>query len=144
MPVLGTGLSERAHWVAALAFLAVVLGTVGAFAQTAGPDEIVSSVGAVSQPLVLTETQEAAIYNAALRHHARGVPGIPDAVPASVGAAVSPAAELAELPDQVAALDADGDTPATDLKYAMVEGAVIVIDPVKMRVVDVIHGNTRP
>jgi hypothetical protein len=29
------------------------------------------------------------------------------------------------------------------LKYAMVEGDVVVIDPIKTRVVDIIHGDAR-
>ena len=144
MPVFRTIPSERVHWVAALGLVAVVLGTASAFAQMAGPDEMVNAGGAVSQPLLFTDTQKATIYNALLRRHARGVPGYPDAFPASVGAAVSPAAELAQLPDQATVLDAVGDTPVKDLKYAMVEGVVVVVDPVKMRVVHVIHGGARP
>jgi hypothetical protein len=30
------------------------------------------------------------------------------------------------------------------LKYAMVESDVVVIDPIKTRIVDVIHGGARP
>jgi hypothetical protein len=30
------------------------------------------------------------------------------------------------------------------LKYAMVGDDVVVVDPVTMRVVDIIHGSTRP
>jgi hypothetical protein len=47
---------------------------------------------------------------------------------------------LLELPDQAAA-----DQPwAEFLKYAMVDDDVVVVDPMAMRVVDVIHGNARP
>jgi hypothetical protein len=74
----------------------------------------------------------------------RGAPGIPGAVPSAVGAAVSPAAELAVLPHQAAAIASVDDAPGKDLKYAMVEDDVVVVDPVKLRVVEVIHGNNRP
>jgi len=61
-------------------------------------------------------------------------------IPAAVGAAVSPTVQLYDLPDRTAP-----DNPwAAFLKYATVEDDVVVVDPVGMRVVDIIHGGVRP
>jgi hypothetical protein len=144
MPGSRIGFTGRPHWVAALTLLTLFLGTPGAFAQTAGPDEILNSGGAANQQLGLTEAQKTAIYNVVRRQPMRGAPGIPGTVPSAVGAQVSPAAELAALPYQAATIASVDDTPEKDLKYAMVEDDVVVVDPVKMRVVEVIHGNNRP
>jgi hypothetical protein len=151
MPGFWTGLSGRPHSVAALTFLALLFGTAGALlfgtagalAQNAGPDETVNADGAVSRQLGLTETQKTAIYDAVSRQHVRSAAWIPGAVLAAVGAPVSPATELAALPGQAAAIASVDDRPEKDLKYAMVEDDLVVVDPVKMRVVEVIHGNTR-
>ncbi len=144
MPGSKSGLAGRPPSVVSLTLLIFLLGTAAAFAQTAGPDEMVNASGAVSQQLGLTQAQKTAIYNVVRRQPMRGTPGIPGAVPSAVGAPVSPAAELAILPSQAAAIASVDDTPEKDLKYAMVEDDVVVIDPVKMRVVEVIHGNNRP
>jgi hypothetical protein len=148
MPGFRTGSPRLPHWVAALTFavtsLAFYLSAAGAFAQSAGPDEIVNAGGVVSPQLGLTEAQKTAIYNAVLRQHARGAPGMPGTVPPTVGAPVSPTAELAALPSQAADVASVDDTAEKDLKYAMVEDDLVVVDPVKMRVIEVIHGNTRP
>jgi hypothetical protein len=56
----------------------------------------------------------------------------------TIGATVSRSVELADLPDQA------GIDDSFVLKYAMVEGDVVVVDPIRMRVVDIIHGSTRP
>jgi hypothetical protein len=62
----------------------------------------------------------------------------PTQIEATVGASVSRSVPLAELPDQT------GLTEASFLKYAMVADDVVVVDPIRMRVVDVIRGNFRP
>jgi hypothetical protein len=116
--------------------IALIAGPTAAFAQSVGPDEIVNA--GKSRQLALTEAQKSAIYKAVLANHARRTASGPNAVPAAIGARVSPAAELAALPDQA---DAGSDL---DLKYAMVEGDLIVVDPVGMRVIDVIHGSAIP
>jgi hypothetical protein len=125
-------------WVPSLTIVfAVLLGPTGGHAQSIGPDEAVKSDGAVSQPLALTAAQRSAIYNAVVRERAR--PST-TAIPVTVGAPVSPSVELAELPEQTAA-----DNPwAMFLKYAMVDDDIVVVDPIKMRVVDVIHRSARP
>ena len=84
--------------------------------------------------------QKSAIYNAVLQQRVRGsTTQIPGA--ARVGAPVSPAVELADTARPGGGLTI---TASTVLKYAMVEDDVVVVDPVKMRVVEIIHGNTRP
>jgi hypothetical protein len=114
--------------------LALSLGSP-ALAQSAGPDEAVQPNGAVTQPLALTAAQKIAIYNAivglAVRPRA-------ERISLNVGAPVPPFAELHDLPDQAGA-----GNPA-HLKYAMVENDVVVVDPVMMRVVDVIRSGARP
>jgi hypothetical protein len=118
--------------------VAFILGTAGAGAQTAGPDEALNADGAVVQKLALTEAQKSAIYNAVLQRRVRL--STTTAIPVAVGAPVSPAAELSDLSDQAAAAQ----PLAMDLKYAMVEDDVVVVDPIRMRVVDIIHGSVRP
>jgi hypothetical protein len=121
----------------ALALLSLFCGNGAAMAQTAGPDEAVRPNGAVSQKLALTPAQESAIYNAVIRQRGRMYT---TAVPIAVGAPVPPSVELRELPDQAAA-----DNPWTDLlKYAMVENTVVVIDPIRMRVVGIIRDGAKP
>ncbi len=123
--------------IPALTFV-MLLGGVGcAAAQTAVPDEAVKPNGAVGQKLGLTSAQESAIYNAVIRQRV-GIKSYE--VPVAVGAPVPPTVELRELPDQAVA-----DNPWADLlKYAMVENTVVVIDPIRMRVVDIIHGGANP
>jgi hypothetical protein len=120
-----------------LATIAVLAGNGGAVAQTVGPDEAVGPNGTMNQSLALTPAQERAIYNAVIQQRVRTSTA---RVPVTIGAAVPQAVELDELPNQAAA-----DTPsATLLKYAIVEGDVVVVDPNSLRVVDVIHGSAIP
>jgi hypothetical protein len=122
-------------------FLALFIGTVAAVAQTVGPDEAVKPDGAVTEQLALTPAQKSAIYNAVLQQRVpASTTRIPVAIPVEVGAPVSPAVGLADLPDQAAA---DNFGPMF-LKYAMVEHDVVVVDPITMRVVEIIRGNARP
>jgi hypothetical protein len=121
----------------ALSLVASSFGATAALAQSAGPDEAVLPNGAVTQQLALTAAQRSAIYNIVIRERAKPRAG---QIAVSVGAPVPPFAELRDLPDQASA----GTPSAADLKYAMVENDVVVIDPVMMRVVDVIRGGTKP
>ena len=117
-------------WIPPLAVLAVTLGYAGACAQSVGPDEVVSQ-DAATQQLALTPAQRSAIYNAVLQQRARASTSL---IQPTVGAPGSPSVPLSELPDQAA------DTPwAQFLKYAMVEDDVVVVDPIRMRVVDIIR-----
>jgi hypothetical protein len=112
--------------------LGLTLGSAAALAQTVAPDEAVRADGAVAQQLTLTAAQKSAIYNAVFRQPVRPVAV---ELAAHVGAPVPPSAPLRDLPDQATA----SEPWAAFLKYALVENDVVVVDPVMMRVVDVIH-----
>jgi hypothetical protein len=118
-----------------LFLLGVTLGvsTSGAWAQSFAPDAPDEAVGpnGITQTLQLSPVQRRAIYNAVMQQHVRGSNGD---VPAIIGAPVPPSAILRDIPDQTA-LDGVGDGL---LKYATVAGEVVVVDPIRMRVVDVI------
>jgi hypothetical protein len=122
---------------ALLTVLAFLLGPVTASAQTAGPEEAVRAGGVVRQQLALTPAQKSAIYTAVRQQRARSVTTV---ISAAVGTPVASAVALSELPDQATA----GNPWAAFLKYAMVEDDVVVVDPINMRVVDIIHGSARP
>jgi Protein of unknown function (DUF1236) len=115
-----------------LFLLAVTLGlsTSGACAQSFAPDEAVGPNG-ITQRLQLSPVQRRAIYNAVMRQRVHGSNG---EIPAIVGAPVPASAALSDIPDQ-AALAGVGDGL---LKYATVAGEVVLVDPIRMRVVDVI------
>ncbi len=118
-----------------LVVLAVVLGTASAVAQSMGAEEGVTSHGAVTQKLGLTPAQKSAIYNAVVQQRVRASTA---RIEPAVGAPVSRSVALGELPDQAGIAD------TMVLKYAMVADDVVVVDPIRMRVVDVIHGSIRP
>jgi hypothetical protein len=122
-------------------FLALFIGTAAAVAQTVGPDEAVKpDDGVVTEQLALTPAQKSAIYNAVLQQRVRAsTTRIPAATPVTVGGTVPPVVGLADLPDQAVA-DNFG---TMFLKYAMVEDDVVVVDPITMRVVEIIRGSTR-
>jgi hypothetical protein len=119
--------------LAALIFFST--GVSATFAQGIGPDEGVSPDGEIAQPLSLTPSQKSALYNAVLQQRGRMSTM---RINPTIGATVSRAVALSDLPDQA------GIDNAFVLKYAMVEGDVVVVDPIQMRVIDVIHGDTRP
>jgi hypothetical protein len=121
---------------AALLF-GLVFGAAPALAQSVGPDEAVQPNGAVRQILALTPGQKSAIYNIVIRQR---VNPHADQIFVAVGAPVPSTVALADLPDQATA-----DNPsAAFLKYAMVANDIVVVDPVAMRVVDVIRSGARP
>ena len=124
-------------WLPLLMALPLCLGTASAYAQTIGPDESVNANGAVAQHFGLTEAQKRAIYNAVLQQRVRGSSAT---IPVTVGAPVPRAAALSDLPDGAIAAQ----PLAVDLKYAMVENDVVVVDSLRMRVIEIIHGSTRP
>jgi hypothetical protein len=115
----------------------LVGGFVGGFnaaAQTTplgapGTDTGVS--GAIEQKLILSSAQRSAIYDRVSKDKSKVAPK--DFSPV-IGADVPPMIELYALPDEAVA-----GVPAAKLyKYTMVEGKVVLVDPTKMRVVDVI------
>jgi hypothetical protein len=96
--------------------------------ETAGPDGL-------TQDLQLSPVQRSAIYNAVMQQH---MLGSGERIAARIGAPVPPSTPLYDLPDHAAlgaGLGAGADSP---LKYAMVGGDIVVVDPLSMRVVDVI------
>jgi hypothetical protein len=121
----------------AVALFGLFLSVAPALAQSAGPDEAIQPNGTVRQNLALTAGQRSAIYNIVIRQRAK-----PHADPMAiaVGAPVPPTIDLVDLPDQATA----NNPSAALLKYAMVHGDVVVVDPLAMRVVDVIRNGAKP
>jgi len=119
------------------ALLGLFFGIAPALAQSAGPDETIQPNGTVKQTLALTAGQRSAIYNIVIRQR---VNPQADQIAVAVGAPVPPTSELVDLPDQATV----NSPSAALLKYAMVHGDVVVVDPVAMRVVDVIRNGAKP
>ena len=120
-----------------LCFTALCAAFAGAFqadAQTpppAAPGTDSGVSGAIEQKLILTPTQRNAIYNEVSKDKNKVASQNFSPV---IGADVPPMIELYTLPD-----DAVAGVPAAKLyKYTMVSGKVVLVDPTKMRVVDVI------
>ena len=107
-------------------------------AQKSGPDEAIEANGGITQSLSLTPAQKSAIYNAVMRQKvptsSRGI----TAVVGHAGTSVSPAASICRVAAIIEAAE------IKFLKYAMVEDNVVVVDPIRMRVIDVIHGGATP
>jgi hypothetical protein len=118
-------------------FFLLLCSAGGAAAQKAGPDEAIGARGSITQKLALTAVQKSAIYNAAVRQK---VPSASRGITAVVGSPVLPSVPLFDLPS-AANVEAG---QIRFLKYAMVEDNVVVVDPIRMRVVDVIHGGATP
>lgn len=121
----------------ALILAAPFFGATGAIAQVIGPDEAVAPSGSLAQETVLSPQQRRAIYEAVGRQRVRSDG---PAIAAVVGAPVPPSLVLQDLPAQ----PSDPEQAADDfgvrvLKYAMVADDVVIVDPIAMRVVDVIH-----
>jgi hypothetical protein len=111
-------------------------GTVGGNPATnsAGSDTGLS--GAVQQKPLLSPAQRSAIYAEVIKDPSKSSPQHFSAV---IGADVPPMIELYALPD-----DATSVVPAAKLyKYTMVEDKVVVVDPIKMRIVDVIGPSSK-
>jgi hypothetical protein len=119
-----------------LVALLLGLGAGRACAQSPGLDEAVGPNGIAAEQLTLTPVQRSAIYNAVMR---QAVPRASRGITAAIGAPVPPSAELLDFPDQ-----AIGEENGGFLKYAMVGDDVVVIDPIAMRVVDIIHPGEVP
>ena len=120
--------------IVALPFCDGLLGGFGAAAQTtppAAPGSDTGVSGAIEQKLILSPAQRTAIYDQVSKDKSKVTPK--DFSPV-IGADVPPMIELYALPDEAVA-----GIPAAKLyKYTMVEGKVVLVDPTKMRVVDVI------
>jgi hypothetical protein len=104
-------------------------------APPAGDDAGVS--GAIEQKPILTPSQRSAIYQEVSKDKSKAA--AKDFSPV-VGADVPPMIELYTLPD-----DALASIPAVKLyKYTIVQNKVVLVDPTRMRIVDVIGPAGRP
>jgi len=117
-----------------LALCGGFVGAIDAAAQTtplAAPGSDTGVSGAIEQKLILSPAQRTAIYDRVSKDKSKVAPK--DFSPV-IGADVPPMIELYALPDEAVA-----GVPAAKLyKYTMVENKVVLVDPTKMRVVDVI------
>lgn len=125
----------RARILPLIALIFLLRGTAGAFAQSIGPDESPGPHGGIAPSLALTPSQKSVLYQAALQQRGRA---FTTEIDPTVGAAVSRSVPLSSLPDQA------GIDDSLALKYAMVQGDIVVVDPVQMRVIDIIRGSARP
>jgi hypothetical protein len=104
---------------------------------TSGAGHDIGVSGAIEQKPLLTQAQRSAIYAEVSKDTSKSSPQEFSAV---VGADVPPMIELYTLPD-----DALAQVPAAKLyKYTVVENKVVVVDPTKMRIVDVIAPPSKP
>ncbi|HEY1983535.1 MAG TPA: DUF1236 domain-containing protein [Xanthobacteraceae bacterium] len=101
----------------------------------AADDSAVS--GAVEQKPLLTPSQRSAIYAEVAKDKSKASPKNFSPV---AGADVPPMIELYTLPDEAVA-----DVPAAKMyKYTLVENKVVLVDPTRMRVIDVIGPSAPP
>jgi hypothetical protein len=121
-----------------LGLIALLAGSISqASAQNFGPDEGPSSAIPSAGVIMLTPAQRTTLYESVRRH---GMQSSGLAIVPRVGSPVPPSVTLADLPDSFA-VDSSG---TGLLKYAMVDGDVVIVDPISMRVVDVIHRGATP
>jgi hypothetical protein len=112
-------------------------GSSVAVAQSQGPDETHGAAARVQRTIALTSSQKRAIYAAV--SHQRLRTSVAN-IPLVVGAPVPSATPLLALPDEAAgAVEA-----AVFLKYAMVDGNVVLVVSINMRVIDIIRGGASP
>jgi hypothetical protein len=120
--------------IVTLALCGGLAGAIDAAAQTtppAAPGSDTGVSGAIEQKLILSQAQRMAIYDQVSKDKSKVAPK--DFSPV-IGADVPAMIELYTLPDDAVA----GVAAAKLYKYTMVEGKVVLVDPTKMRVVDVI------
>ena len=119
--------------LAALLVFAVTLPPAAAQAVVA--DETHNAAGR-ALPIALSAAQKRAIYARISRERLRTSAAD---IPLTVGAAVPRSATLLTLPDE-----ARGDDVSVQyLKYATVDGYVVLVDSISMRVIDIIRGDSR-
>jgi hypothetical protein len=110
--------------------VAALLTPAFAAAQAVGPDEA-HGTRAIKPNAALTPAQKSAIYSAVSRRRL----GTPVAeIPLVVGAPVPHSAPLLALPEEATDFDL-----AQYLKYATVDGNVVLVDSINMRVIDIIR-----
>ncbi|HXW47812.1 MAG TPA: DUF1236 domain-containing protein, partial [Xanthobacteraceae bacterium] len=110
-------------------------GAAGSAAEKGGD---VGVSGALEQKLILSPAQRQALYEEVSKDKSKAAAKSFSPV---IGADVPPMIELYALPD-----DAVAGVPAAKLyKYTMVDNKVVVVDPTKMRIIDVIGpGGAQP
>jgi hypothetical protein len=128
---------KRGVRLAQLIVLAFLLDAGAAVGQTTGAEETVKPDGTMTQTPALAPAPRNAIYNAVTRQRVRTSAL---EVLRAVATPVPPSVELQPLPDQAA----PGDPRGEALKYAMVEGDIGLVDPIRMRLVNVIRDSARP
>jgi hypothetical protein len=106
--------------------LVLVAAIARAGAQTSGITE-------PSTALQLTAQQRTQIYQAVSKNQLRTPP--PPDIPVSVGAQIPPVTELYALPEAVTA-----EVPSAKFyRYTIAQNRVIIVDPINLKVVDVIR-----
>jgi hypothetical protein len=116
-------------------FLALVLSAnAGVLAAQTGTMTGTSTTATTGTELQLTPQQRAAIYASVSQQKLSRTPP-PANLDVAVGADLPASMELYDLPANIAA-----DIPTTKLyKYTVVQNQVVIVDPTKMKVVDVIR-----
>jgi hypothetical protein len=110
--------------------VAALLAPALAAAQAVGPDEA-HGTRAIKPNAALTPAQKSVIYSAVSR---RRLGSSAVEIPLIVGAPVPRSAPLLALPEETADFDL-----ARYLKYATVDGNVVLVDSINMRVIDIIR-----
>jgi Protein of unknown function (DUF1236) len=119
-------------WAAVLAL--VLAAGPAAAQQTTGPMTGTTSTATTSTDLQLTPAQRTAIYDSVSKLKVSRTPP-PANLHVAVGGDVPASMELYDLPPNIAA-----EIPATKLyKYTLVQNQVVIVDPTKMKVVDIIR-----
>jgi len=118
----------------AVAALALCAGAGMVAAQQPGPMTGTSSIATTSTELQLTAQQRVAIYESVSKQKVSRTPPPPN-LHVAIGGDLPASMELYDLPANIAA-----DIPATKLyKYTLVQNQVVIVDPTKMKVVDIIR-----
>jgi hypothetical protein len=105
-----------------------------AWAQQPGAMTGTSSTATTSTELQLTPQQRTEIYETVSKQKVSRTPPPPN-LHVSVGGDLPASMELYDLPANIAA-----EIPATKLyKYTLVQNQVVIVDPTKMKVVDIIR-----
>jgi hypothetical protein len=117
------------------AILALALSAnAGLLAAQTGPMTGTSSTATAGTELQLTPEQRTEIYSSVSQLKLTRTPP-PTNLHVAVGADLPASMELYDLPANIAA-----DIPATKLyKYTMVQSEVVIVDPTKMKVIDIIR-----
>ena len=117
---------------AAMSALLLATSVVVAAAQATGPIESPSSDGSLNQQLELTHAQKSAILKAVGRDKSKTASV---QFPTAVGVEVPPSLNLYTLPDEAV----NNNSEAKIYQFTIVQGDVVIVDPTKMRVVEVIR-----